>query len=55
MLRVVGAPQNLVWYSISTRMTEVMVLDGKTNPREWSHPGGGEALIQVYRQLPRGE
>ncbi|CAL5866717.1 uncharacterized protein PFLUO_LOCUS927 [Penicillium psychrofluorescens] len=51
MMRVVGAPQNLVWYSISTRMTEVMVLDGKTNPREFSHPGGWEAVIQAYRQF----
>lgn len=51
MMRVAGAPVNLVWYSISTRMTDVMVLDGKTNPRETNHAGGWEAVIQVYGQF----
>ncbi|CAI7603253.1 unnamed protein product [Penicillium pancosmium] len=51
MMRVVGSPQNLVWYSISTRMTDVMILDGKTNPTETSHPGGWEGLIQDYSQF----
>ncbi|KAJ5209231.1 hypothetical protein N7449_003610 [Penicillium cf. viridicatum] len=51
MMRVTNEPQNLVWYSISTRMTDVMVLDGKTNPREADHKGGWEAIIQVYGQF----
>ncbi|KAJ5110445.1 hypothetical protein N7532_000980 [Penicillium argentinense] len=51
MMRVVGAPKNLVWYSISTRMTDVIVLDGKTNPTENSHPGGWEGIIQDYSQF----
>ena len=51
MMRVVGQPQNLVWYSINTRMTDVMILDGKTNPTESSHPGGWEGIIQAYRQF----
>ncbi|KAJ5771153.1 uncharacterized protein N7511_003204 [Penicillium nucicola] len=51
MMRVTNHPTNLVWYSISTRMTDVMVLDGKTNPRESNHKGGWEAIIQVYGQF----
>jgi len=51
MMRVTGAPVNLVWYSISTRMTDVMVLDGKSNPREADHTGGWEAVIQAYEQF----
>ena len=51
MMRVTNDPQNLVWYSISTRMTDVMVLDGKSNPRQSDHKGGWEAIIQVYSQF----
>ncbi|KAJ5116852.1 Pectin lyase fold/virulence factor [Penicillium angulare] len=51
MMRVANAPQNLVWYSISTRMTEVMVLDGKSNPTEANHPGGWEGIIQAYAEF----
>ncbi|CAI7617542.1 unnamed protein product [Penicillium glandicola] len=51
MMRVTNDPQNLVWYSIGTRMTDVMVLDGKSNPRESDHKGGWEAIIQVYGQF----
>lgn len=51
MMRVVGSPHNLVWYSIGTRMTDVMILDGKTNPTETSHPGGWEGIIQAYREF----
>ncbi|CAI7637121.1 unnamed protein product [Penicillium viridicatum] len=51
MMRVTNEPQNLVWYSISTRMTDVMVLDGKSNPRQANHKGGWEAIIQVYGQF----
>ncbi|KAJ5410866.1 uncharacterized protein N7487_005225 [Penicillium crustosum] len=51
MMRVTNEPQNLVWYSISTRMTDVMVLDGKSNPREADYKGGWEAIIQVYGQF----
>ncbi|KAJ5101342.1 Pectin lyase fold/virulence factor [Penicillium alfredii] len=51
MMRVTNDPHNLVWYSISTRMTDVMVLDGKTNPREANHQGGWEAVLQAYRQF----
>lgn len=50
MMRVTGAPQNFIWYSISTRMTEVIVLDGKTNAREDDHAGGWEGIIQAYGQ-----
>ncbi|KAJ5999469.1 Pectin lyase fold/virulence factor [Penicillium sp. IBT 35674x] len=51
MMRVAGAPQNLVWYSIGTRQTDVMILDGKTNPREASYPGGWEGIIQAYAEF----
>lgn len=51
MMRVVEGPKNLVWYSISTRMTDVMVLDDKTNPREADHPGGWEGIIQAYGEF----
>ncbi|CAG7926346.1 unnamed protein product [Penicillium olsonii] len=51
MMRVTNNPVNLVWYSISTRMTDVMVLDGKTNPRESNHKGGWEGIIQVYGEF----
>ncbi|KAJ6115367.1 Exo-beta-1-3-glucanase, partial [Penicillium sp. IBT 16267x] len=53
MMRVAGAPQNLVWYSISTRQTEVMILDGKTNPREASYPGGWGGIIQAYAEFSK--
>ncbi|KAJ5583228.1 Pectin lyase fold/virulence factor [Penicillium sp. DV-2018c] len=51
MMRVTNNPQNLVWYSIGTRMTDVMVLDGKSNPRQSDHKGGWEGIIQVYGQF----
>lgn len=51
MMRVTGAPQNFIWYSISTRMTEVIVLDGKSNPREDNHAGGWEGIIQAYGEF----
>ncbi|KAE8147152.1 pectate lyase superfamily protein-domain-containing protein [Aspergillus avenaceus] len=51
MMRVTNSPSNLVWYSISTRKTDVMVLDGMSNPIEYHHPGGWEAIIQAYRQF----
>ncbi|KAJ5931044.1 Pectin lyase fold/virulence factor [Penicillium verhagenii] len=51
MMRVSGAPQNLVWYSVGTRQTDVMILDGKTNPREADHPGGWEGIIQAYGEF----
>ncbi|KAL1961817.1 hypothetical protein VTN77DRAFT_1029 [Rasamsonia byssochlamydoides] len=51
MMRVANSPQNLVWYSISTKATTVMVLDGKSNPAEVNNPGGWEAVIQAYRQF----
>ncbi|KAJ5771709.1 Pectin lyase fold/virulence factor [Penicillium odoratum] len=51
MMRVAGAPQNLVWYSIGTRQTDVMILDGKSNPREADHPGGWEGIIQAYGEF----
>lgn len=50
MMRVVNKPENLVWYSISTRKTDVMVLDGESDPSEEDHPGGWEAILQAYRQ-----
>lgn len=40
MMQVTNEPQNLVWYLISTRMTDVMVLDGKINPCESNYKGG---------------
>lgn len=49
MMRVVGEPENLVWYSINTRKTDVMVLDGKEDPDEAGHAGGWEGVLQVYR------
>ncbi|KAJ5885420.1 Pectin lyase fold/virulence factor [Penicillium taxi] len=52
MMRVSNNPQDLVWYSISTRMTDTMVLDGKSNPKEADHPGGWEAIIQSYQFSP---
>ncbi|THC96069.1 hypothetical protein EYZ11_004442 [Aspergillus tanneri] len=53
MMRVTNAPQNFGWYSINTRKTDVMILDGETNPREMNHPGGWEAIVQVYRQFTK--
>jgi hypothetical protein len=54
MMRVTNSPRNLVWYSISTRKTDVMVLDNASNPTEYNHPGGWEAIIQAYRQFASG-
>ncbi|KAF7596872.1 hypothetical protein BBP40_011917 [Aspergillus hancockii] len=54
MMRVTNSPSNLVWYSISTRKTDVMVLDNQSNPIEYNHPGGWEAIIQAYRQFADG-
>ncbi|CRG88664.1 hypothetical protein PISL3812_05698 [Talaromyces islandicus] len=51
MMRVTNKPQNLVWYSISTKSSDVMVLDGSSNPREYNNPGGWSGLVQVYRQF----
>lgn len=51
MMRVTNSPINLVWYSISTKATDVMVLDGLSNPREEDHSGGWEAIVQAYRQF----
>ncbi|KAJ5226058.1 hypothetical protein N7468_007283 [Penicillium chermesinum] len=51
MMRVASSPDNLVWYSISTRKTEVMVLDGESNPNSENHPGGWGAIDQAYRQF----
>ncbi|KAK9854691.1 hypothetical protein MYU51_003921 [Penicillium brevicompactum] len=51
MMRVTNQPDNLVWYSVNTRKTDVMILDGESNPTEYNHPGGWEAIIQGYRQF----
>ncbi|EPS26403.1 putative endo-beta-1,3-glucanase [Penicillium oxalicum 114-2] len=51
MMRVTGTPKNLIWYSISTRMSDVVVLDGISNPRADDHAGGWESLIQAYGQF----
>jgi hypothetical protein len=51
MMRVANSPQNLAWYSISTKSSDVMVLDGLSNPREYNNPGGWSAVIQAYRQF----
>ncbi|CAG7975116.1 unnamed protein product [Penicillium salamii] len=51
MMRVTNNPENLVWYSVNTRKTDVMILDGESNPTEYNHPGGWEAIIQGYRQF----
>ncbi|KAJ6011880.1 hypothetical protein N7499_013150 [Penicillium canescens] len=51
MMRVANSPENLVWYSINTRKADVMILDGESNPSEYNHPGGWEAIIQGYRQF----
>lgn len=51
MMKVSNTPENLVWYSIGTRKTDVMILDDKSNPNEANHPGGWEAIDQAYRQF----
>uniref|UniRef100_A0A093VD60 Glucan endo-1,3-beta-glucosidase BGN13.1 n=1 Tax=Talaromyces marneffei PM1 TaxID=1077442 RepID=A0A093VD60_TALMA len=51
MMRVTNNPQNLAWYSISTKSSDVMILDGLTDPREYNNPGGWSGLIQAYRQF----
>ncbi|KAJ5133945.1 Ribonucleotide reductase class I alpha subunit [Penicillium atrosanguineum] len=51
MMRVANTPENLVWYSINTRKTDVMILDGQSNPTEYNHPGGWEAILEAYRQF----
>ena len=38
--RITGNPKNLYWYGITTRNADVMILDGKDNPRQYHHPGG---------------
>jgi hypothetical protein len=51
MMRVANSPENLVWYSVSTRKADLMILDGQSDPTEYNHPGGWEAIIQAYRQF----
>jgi pectate lyase-like protein len=51
MMRVANSPKNLIWYSISTRSADIVVLDGKTNPSMSNNPGGWGAIIQAYRQF----
>ena len=51
MMRVANSPENLVWYSVSTRKTDTMILDNQSNPTEYNHPGGWEAIIQAYTQF----
>jgi glucan 1,3-beta-glucosidase len=51
MMRVANSPVNLVWYSISTRSADIVVLDGDTNPAMVNNPGGWGAIIQAYRQF----
>lgn len=51
MMRVANNPENLGWYSVSTRKTDVMILDGQSDPTENNHPGGWEAVIQFYGQF----
>jgi glucan 1,3-beta-glucosidase len=51
MMRVTNNPQNLAWYSLSTKSSDVMVLDGHSNPREYNNPGGWSGVIQAYRQF----
>ncbi|KAL8699754.1 MAG: hypothetical protein Q9201_005821 [Fulgogasparrea decipioides] len=38
--RVTGRPRGLYWYGVDTRNSDVMVLDGRENPRQENHPGG---------------
>lgn len=51
MMRVANSPENLVWYSVSTRKADTMILDNQSNPTEYNHPGGWEAIIQAYTQF----
>lgn len=51
MMRVTNNPRNLAWYSISTKSTDVMILDGHSNPREINNPGGWSGVIQAYHQF----
>lgn len=51
MMRATDNPQNLVWYSLSTKSADVMVLDGLSNPTEYNNPGGWSGVIQAYRQF----
>ncbi|KAJ5746552.1 hypothetical protein N7520_011734 [Penicillium odoratum] len=51
MMRVANSPENLVWYSVSTRKTDTMIFDDESNPTEYNHPGGWEAVVQAYRQF----
>lgn len=48
MMRVTAEPENLVWYSVNTRKTDVMVLDGRGDPREGEYKGGWEGVLLVY-------
>lgn len=38
--RITGDPKCLYWYGINTRCADVMILDGKSNPKQLHHPGG---------------
>ncbi|KAJ5099533.1 hypothetical protein N7532_006534 [Penicillium argentinense] len=51
MMRVANSPENLVWYSIGTRKADVMILDDQSNPSEYNHSCGREAVLQAYRQF----
>jgi hypothetical protein len=51
MMRIANNPGNLVWNSIGTKSTNVMVLDGQLNPGQYNNPGGWGGVIQRYREF----
>ena len=51
MNRIVGTPVGLTWYGINTKSTDVMVLDGKTNPKQFNNPGSWGGNLVSYRQF----
>lgn len=38
--RVTNSPRGLWWYGVNTRNADVMVLDGRGDPKQYNNPGG---------------
>lgn len=52
--RVTNAPRRLRWYGVNTKSADVMVRDGRGNPRQENHPGGWTpgGVIAAYLVFP---
>jgi len=50
MNRVSSTLQKLSWYGIGTKRADVLVLDGRSDPKEWNNPEGWGGIVQIYRE-----